>query len=267
MNHYNLKFIESGNRLEIYRYDKGIVTDRGCNNQNGRIGKEGKEKMTDKNRRETLNKARNQIIRLVNCNSDLTTFITLTYKDNMQDLTRSKKDLAGCIRKMAKFWPDLKYLYVLEYQSRGAIHYHMLCNIPVPVKTAKPKHIKPQEQKDLENYFHRIFWPHGFVDVRDLSQEGNTNVGLYVSVYLVEDLYKLDLQGNRCYAYSKNMERPKESTMFIPCDNVDLIQDFSQWYNINYMSNYHISYKNVLKEVKKNVNYFDCNRKEVGPCD
>ena len=260
-NKYNIKFVQSRDRLEVYRYGLPQVIGRKGNNQSGRNGKGGGAKV-EKNRRETLNKARNQIIRLVNCNPDLTTFISLTYKENMQDISLSKVDLSNCIRMMQRFWPGMKYLYVLEYQGRGAIHYHMLCNIPVPVKTAKSRQLKPQEQKDFENYFREVFWEHGWVDIRDLSQEGNTNVGLYVSVYLVEDLYKLDLQGNRCYGYSRNLLKPTVSTCYQLCDNIDIIQEFSEWYDIHYMSNYHINYENGFKEVNSNVNYFDMYEKE-----
>lgn len=262
MNYYNIKFVQCRNRLEIYRYSLPQITGR-VNNNSGRSkeSKGGKEKM-EQNRKETLNRARNQIIRLVNCNPELTTFISLTYAENMQDLSISKIDLAKCIRLMQRFWPELKYLYVLEYQSRGAIHYHMLCNIPVPVKTAKSKHHKPQEQKDLENYFKNAFWPHGWVDIRDLSQEGNSNVGLYVSVYLVEDLYKLDLQGNKCYGYSRNLDKPTVSTCYQLCNNQDVINDFAEWYDIHYISNYGIAYKNGLQQIKGNVNYFDMYEKE-----
>lgn len=261
MPRYNLKIIESNDRLEVYRYNAPILQEH-CNNRDGRKGKvERSERKVEKNRKETLNNARNEIIRLVNCNPDLQTFVTLTYKENMQDIKLSKVDLAKCIRMLQRFFTGFKYLYVLEYQDRGAIHYHMLCNMPVPVRTAKSRQHKPQEQKDLENYFHEIFWPHGFCDIRDLGQEGNTNVGLYVSVYLVEDLYKLDLQGNKCYGYSRNLLRPTVSKCYEAMTNTDIIQEFGEWYDIHYMSNYQIKYKSGIETKYNNVNYFDMYRK------
>ena len=258
---YNLKIVECNDRLEVYRYNAPILQER-CNNMEGRRGKhERSERKVEKNRKEVLNKARNEIIRLVNCNPDLKTFISLTYKENMQDLKLSKIDLAKCIKMLQRFFPGFKYLYVLEYQERGAIHYHMICNMPVPIKTAKPTQLKPQEQKDLENYFREVFWPHGWCDIRDLGQEDNTNVGLYVSVYLVEDLYKLDLNGAKCYGYSRNLLRPSVSKCYDAMTNLDVIQEFSEWYDIHYMSNYHIKYQSGIKTCYNNVNYFDMYRK------
>ena len=263
--YYNTKIISSGNRLEIYHYSLNQEYGNVGKNRKGRKklerNKENMQKI-DKNRREVLNRARNKIIRLVNCNADLTTFISLTYKNNMQDTQQSKKDLANCIKMLQKEFDNFKYLYVLEYQSRGAIHYHMLCNLPITVKTAKSNHLKSQDQKDLENYFHEVFWEHGWVDIRDLSQEGNTNVGLYVSVYLVEDLYKLDLQGAKCYGYSRNLLQPKTSVMRLETTTESIINDFKDNYDLTYMSSYNLV-KDLGNEIRYGTaNYMDMYRKQ-----
>ena len=256
MSSYNLKFIQSGNRLEVYRYS--IPQTLGESNNNaGRKGKSDKPKKTEKNRREVLYKARNNIIRLANCNPDLCTFITLTYANKMQDIKQSKADLANSIKLLRKFWPDIKYLYVLEFQRRGAIHYHMLCNIPITIKTARNGKYKPEEQKELESYFHEVFWEHGWVDVRNLISEGNTNVGKYVSSYLVEDLLKLDLQGGRCYGYSRNLVKPTISTCSQICSLEDVIKEFYPWYDIKYISSYNMAHMSAFGPVNGVVNYMD----------
>lgn len=253
---YNLKVIQSRNRLEVYRYSVPQVKGKG-NNHNGRKGKSDCSKKVEKNRKEVLNKARNNIIRLVNCNPELCTFITFTYASNMQDLKQSKEDLRQCIRYMQKFWKGLKYLYVLEYQRRGAIHYHMLCNIPMTIKTARNGEYKSTEQKELEQYFHEVYWPYGWVDIRNLKEQGVTNVGLYVSVYLVEDLLSLNLEGARCYGYSRNLDKPTVSVISQECTMEDIIKEYQDWYNIQYISSYNISFKVGSKTRKSVVNYFD----------
>ncbi len=258
--YYNLKFVQSGDRLEVYHYSLAQEREFEGKNPKGRKGKaEGEKKM--KNRREVLNRARNQIIRLVNCNPEMNIFISLTYAENMQDLEASKEHLHKALRQLQRDYPDFKYLYVLEYQERGAIHYHMLCNLPIAIKTAKTNWKKPQEQKDFENYFREVYWPHGWVDVRNLNTEGNTNVGLYVSVYLVEDLYRLDLQGAKCYGYSRNLLRPMEEVMMAQVDNEQFLKDFTPNYDVNYVSSYNMAkdYGDSLKF--GTVNYFDMSRK------
>ena len=153
--YFNLKVIQSGDRIEIYKYS--IANKKGFEGKNktGRKGKGMADK--EKNRREVLNRARNNIIRLVNCNPDLMTFITLTYKKNMKDLKQSKADLNECIQELQRDFPGFKYLYVLEFQQRGSVHYHMICNLPVPVETAKTRELKPEGQKLLERQFHDTY--------------------------------------------------------------------------------------------------------------
>ena len=259
---YNVKFVECNNRLEVYRYDAPIIIGK-TNNKNGRKGIHDMEyRKIEKNRKETLNKARNEIIRLSQCNPDLSTFITLTYAENMKDIRQSKIDLCKCLRMMQRFFPSFKYLYVLEYQQRGAIHYHMLCNMPVPVETAKSKQLKPEEQKEFEQFFEETFWTHGFVDIRDLKKEGNTNVGLYVSVYLVEDLFKIDLKGNRCYGYSRNLNKPVVTKKHIGYLNQDIIVESHENYDMHYIASYKIQFKSGLKSFTNTVTYFDMYRKE-----
>lgn len=256
---YNLKKIVSGDRIEIYKYSIAQEINHKGRNKTGRKGK-GKAKM-EKNRKEVLNKARNMIIRLANCNTDLTTFMSLTYADNMQNLKASKGHLNILFKRLQEDFLGFKYLYVLEFQSRGAIHYHVLCNFPVLFKTAGPREFKPEFQKILENQFKEMYWPHGFVDIRNLKEEGNTNAGLYVSTYLIEDLFKLDLDGAKCYGYSRNLNKPKESTTLTEKDPAEVLQSFSRDHDLVYASNYGMQYENEGKLVNGNVNYFDLYKK------
>lgn len=256
---FNLKTIYSGDRVEVYKYS--IPQERGYEgkNKSGRKGKGMADK--DKNRREVLNRARNNIVRLINCNPDMMTFISLTYRENMQDLQLSKKHLNKLFKELNRDFENFKYLYVLEFQKRGAMHYHMLCNFPVYVPTAKTKELKPDLQKLLEQQFHEMYWPYGWVDIRDLQQEGNTNAGLYVAVYLAEDLYKLDLGGCKCYGYSRNLRRPVERTFLTNHKPHEIPCNFAGEYDLNYASNYNMTYERDRRIVTCNVNYFDMYRK------
>lgn len=257
---FNIKVIQSGDRMELFKYSLSQVKGFESRNKNGRKGNGG---MTNKikNRRETLNRDRNTIIRLANCNPDMLTFISLTYKENFQDLKTSKHHVHMMCKALQKDCDNFKYLYVLEFQSRGAIHYHMLCNYPVHVKTAKTRNLKPQEQKLLEKVFYDKYWNHGFVDIRDLSQEGNTNAGLYVSVYLVEDLYKLELNGAKCYGHSRNLSKPIESTAMTTYDNEDILTSINETHQLKYASNYEVRYEKDGMVRTGNVNYFDFYKK------
>lgn len=256
--YFNLKVIQSGDRVEVYKYSKAQEKGFEGKNKTGRKGKGMAD--TVKNRREVLNKSRNNIIRLVNCNPDLMTFISLTYKENMQDLPSSKVHLNKMCKELQRDFQGFKYLYVLELQGRGAIHYHMLCNLPVPVDTAKSKQLKPEGQKLLERQFHETYWEYGWVDIRDLSQEGNTNAGLYVSVYLIEDLFDVDLQGSKCYGYSRNLNKPIERTSLTAKKPYEVPEIF-EGYELKYASSYNMQYESDRETIKSQVNYFDMYRR------
>lgn len=262
---YNEKVIISGNRVEIYKYKTYMRINKKANNKNGRKGSSGNG-ATDKeskkiNRKLSLNRARNNIIRLCNSNTDLETFITLTYKDNYQDLGKSKEHISYFFKKLKKDYPDLKYIYVLEFQSRGAIHYHILCNIKIDEIT--PGKYKSDIHKQYERNFSKKYWSNrGFVDIRNLSKEGNTNAGKYVATYLVEDLFDLDLKGNRCYGYSNNLNKPIEIKNDTKRNIEDITKEYKD-YDLTFSNCYQIRFVDKAgKERTSNVNYYDFYKKE-----
>ena len=91
----NLKIIKSGDRLEIFKVNNYIITSGKANNETGRRGKaelskEQKANNSKHNRKQTLQQARNDIIRLIKCNPDMNTFILLTFAEE-HDYKSSKK--------------------------------------------------------------------------------------------------------------------------------------------------------------------------------
>jgi hypothetical protein len=256
---YNVKYVCSGNIIERYEYEifqtKGI-----CNNSEGRKGidfdllerrkalaelgyneseidniiieqnKLDKEKQLE-NRKYNLYKSRQKIQRYVNCNSDLTTFFTFTFKDNIDDFVYAhnefKKAIQRINRYMKKINIDFKYLAVLEFQKRGAIHYHIMCNYPLnhnprklDIITTKSDKKKLEGTKWFERWFACDMWDNnGFVDVRNIKQnidsqygsEGDDidNVGAYLSKYLTKDTAENNkMQGYRIFYNSQNLEKP-----------------------------------------------------------
>ena len=260
---YTTKTIESGKRLEVYKYSYPITKGRESNNKEGRKGKEEiseeqKKANKEQKRKQTLYNARNNIIRLIASNEeDLRTFITLTYAENMQDIKQSRKDLDTFFKRLKRKYEDLKYIWVMEYQKRGAIHFHILCSIPVNIITAKSKEKKSIEQKQLENEFSKKFWTHGFTDLRNIGEETEIkNLSKYIACYLVEDILNLDLQGNRVYGYSKNLNKPIVNTL----ETRDSIEDLISLdnYKLQYINQYDLYYRNKKnEEVKGQVTYFD----------
>ena len=252
---YNFKIIESKNRVEVYSIAGTISTGGECKNKSGRKGSsEGKTKGSKSRRKQTLNEARNNIIRLVSCNSDMKVFCTLTYKENMQDIKKSRKHLQYFFQKLHKDYNDLKYIWVMEYQERGAIHFHILLNLNINLNHTDGR--KSKEHKQFENDFNKKYWDKGFIDVKLLKD--NYQAGKYIATYLVKDLLELDLQGYRVYSYSKNLQKPLVSKIFIKDTNVETVISIYKDYKVQYANSYDIKYVDkVGKEIVKKVKYYD----------
>lgn len=264
---YNAKIIMSGNRVEIYKYNDYVVKKGHKSvNSNGRRGKDTldeKEKEINRKRskRTNLNNARNSIIRLIKANEDMQTFITLTFKHEV-DYKESKKYLNNLFNKLRKDYPGIKYVWVLEYgEKNNRLHYHMLCNIPIYIKLNSSKEKKSLDHKELENKFALKYWKYGFVDIRSLTQEGNTNIALYVSCYITKSMENRQLEGFRVYGYSaKTLNKPVATTIYIKDNLEEIIKVFDDYY-IKFSNSYDIGYENYKGEYKGNVSYLDLYKK------
>jgi len=51
--------------------------------------------------------------------------LTLTYRENMVDVERAKRDWDGFRRAVDKHCPEWPYVLTMEFQERGAIHFHV----------------------------------------------------------------------------------------------------------------------------------------------
>lgn len=268
---YNLKIIRCGERLEIYKINGYVINIKGekiteeifkePQTEKPLMVKNGQQSFKD--RHTTLNNARNNIIRLIKCNQDMRTFITLTFKteSNYKD---SKKLLNNLFNKLRKDYGGLKYLWVLEYGNlHNRLHYHVLCNIPIKIKLSSSKEKKSKEHKDLENSFRIKYWKHGWVDIRELDQERNTNIALYVATYITKDLIDKQFEGYRIYGYSiKTLDKPIEEKIYTLESTDKLLQRYSKDYDIKYSNSYGIGYTDHKGEHTGQVNYFDLIKRE-----
>lgn len=266
---YNLKIVSCGtDRIEIYKVNNySIITGGESKNKSGRRGAIDfevnenleidnieKKQLSEKNRKMTLNEARNNIIRLVQSNSDMLTFITLTFKKE-SDYKESKKYLNNLFNKLRRDNKNLKYLWVLEFGTKNdRLHYHLLSNIKLPegIKFAKTKCKKGIKHKRFEEDFCEKYWSYGFVDVRNLEEEGNKNVGLYISVYITKDLIDKKLEGFRIYGYSKNtLDKPQIFVDYTLKSVDEILKDFYKDYDLRYSSSYEVG------ETGGVITYFD----------
>jgi len=196
---YNVKIVVSGHVLEVYEYTDTIW--RGLKSQEKRVSpaKISPEDMDEIILAEKLDsrgksniRARNTLRRLALANfSNKSKFLTLTFKENETDLEGANKQFKKFIRKLRNELGDFKYLAVIEFQKRGAIHFHVLLTI------------KYTKAKQLEEW-----WGKGFIKINRIDHVDN--IGAYVVKYMTKADADERLIGKKMYQTSKNLERPKE---------------------------------------------------------
>lgn len=142
---YNTKMIETPTTLEIWEYLSepiiySISEDKEINSKKGdlEIVSEGKktnikqEYDAIKRKQKHYEQMRWEISRIIDCNfDDNTKFMTLTFKDNIQDVKYTNVEFKKFIKRLNYYLynekkQNLKYLAVWEKQKRGAIHYHII---------------------------------------------------------------------------------------------------------------------------------------------
>ena len=138
-----------------------------------RKAKHRKTRSDDKTAIDELRKSMRRMRQLINANwsgdrNEL--MITLTYADNMDDPKKLKKDMEKWLKKVKRRLGEIKYLYVVEPQARGAWHAHCL----IKQLSAHSTYWPAEDVADA--------WGHGFVKVKRLDD--CDNVGAYLSAYL-----------------------------------------------------------------------------------
>lgn len=169
---YGLKVVVSGKQVETYKYKKLVWRDyRNKKEKIIRIPKQLNLFKRQKKKKSifSISRTKTELRRLTNSNPQLNKFLTLTFAENITELKEANYILNQFIKRISYKYPDFQYLAVPEFQKRGAVHYHMLCNLPLLV----PKEIE-------------TIWGQGFINIRRIDNVNN--VGAYISKYLGKEL-------------------------------------------------------------------------------
>lgn len=149
------------------------------------------------NQKKKASRARRNVRMTANSNPDLDKFLTLTYKDNVTDIDRARKDFDRFLKRLKHYLcKDLKYIVVIEFQKRGAIHFHLLCNLPF---------VNVDELAQI--------WGFGFVRINRIDNVDN--VGAYITKYMTKENIDERLAGKKCYSMSRNLKKPVVVTDYI----------------------------------------------------
>jgi hypothetical protein len=127
-------------------------------------------------------------------------FITLTFAENLTDISMANYWFNSFMKRLRRrFGKEFRMAVVVEFQERGAVHFHMLADLGISWETE-------EECKSLERWFAREIWTHGFVDLKDVKHVDN--LGAYMAKYMTKRLSDPRLAGKKAYRTSHNMDRP-----------------------------------------------------------
>jgi hypothetical protein len=170
-------------------------------------------------------------------------FITLTFANNIQDREFANKEFKKFIQRVNRYCKkinlEFKYITVIEYQKRGAIHYHMICNFPIGSFKGDDK----QKERD----FNLKLWKNGFVKIKNIKEVDNT--GAYLIKYLVKEFKQNHKENKRRYLYSRNLNKPCN----VPNDfTVDILQELEKHYPV-FTSTYETYWQGVVNYREYNL--------------
>lgn len=221
-----LKVITTGHIVEIYEFEKlpKLPSQKRAERDESLLDKysdyEFDNTLTD--RQNNQHKARNNLRRLITANFDANSkFITLTFKDNVTDVKRANREFKKFVQRLRyRFGKDFKYAAVIQFQDRGAVHYHMMSDL---------KYVPHAELQEI--------WRNGYVYINKINHVDN--VGAYMVRYMGKDMTDTRLMGLKSYLTSRNLVRPLE---FIG-DEADKILEYLE-INENKKTVYASSYTN-----------------------
>lgn len=218
---FNRRLVVSGNVLELYEYEKPV----GKGFEKKRTGRANSvftsAETKAENRKKTAQRAKATVRRYANANPQLKKFFTLTFAENQQDLDYAHYELDKFIKRLKTRYKGFQFINVVEFQKRGAIHFHMLCNLPyVPV----------EELAEI--------WGHGFVKINRIDNVDN--VGAYITKYMTKDNVDERLAERKCYSMSKSLRKPAEYTQDDDIDEVlENLESVSRIHSSEFESEYY----------------------------
>jgi hypothetical protein len=204
VSHYRV--VVSGRTVEVYAFSKPIGYNLGLKKNNASINERTKN---PKIHPSAMARTRKNVIRLTNANAfqwkDIeekiipTQFVSLTFKKNETNIDYANQEYTNFIKRINYHYfgttkSVTKYLTVIEFQERGAVHYHTLYfNLPTIDLEAERK------TRQFAN-----IWGHGFVDIIPVY---SNNVGMYLAKYMTKNI-DARLIGRRRYFSSRGLKKP-----------------------------------------------------------
>ncbi|MBY9082359.1 protein Rep [Paenibacillus sp. CGMCC 1.18879] len=137
-----------------------------------------------------ITRTRNNVRRLALANFDNgSKFVTFTFAKNITEISVANQEWKSFIKRLRYKYGRFKYMAVLEFQKRGAVHYHCIWDLP---------YIRKSELAEI--------WGQGHIKVNRIDHVDN--VGAYIVKYMTKDLMDERFVGSKAYQCSKGLDRP-----------------------------------------------------------
>jgi len=182
---YDFKLIASGKEIETYQYlDKSVY--KGFKRRKRKRKQPMKEQ--EKIESSSLYRTRIKIRRLINSNTQLNKFLTLTHNKEIFDLKISNYMFNLFTQRITDKFPEFKYLAVPEFQKKSKrVHYHLLCNLPY-----------------IDSNKIASIWKNGYIKINRIDRVNN--IGKYICKYLNKDMCDIRLFHKKKFFYSQDLK-------------------------------------------------------------
>jgi len=251
----NKKLVVSNNIWEFYEYGKGMKLGSRGPSQN--YPRNGKKENKLENRQLSISRSRKNLRWLINTNTKVNydkngrevtfKFLTLTFKKNIQDIEQSNYLFKKFIQRLSyhvyKKENILKYAVVIEFQKRGAIHYHIIIfNMPYVLALTINEIWKVGSQGQGSIKIEKIY--------------NIQNAGSYICKYMSKDMADPRLCGKKAYFTSRNLEKPKTFYYWRDIQLIKyLLDDKSKLYEREFENKYCGKSKLTVYDVSKNEDF------------
>jgi len=191
------KVIQSGSQVELYEFERELPNTGG--NRAGKTKRDIYDFTPVIRRKDNVQRQKKSFIRLVRANlvgAHAPVLVTLTMREIVLS-ARAQHLFNVFVTKLRKHvGKTFRYISVLEFQKRGAVHFHILF-------WDLPENIVEHERRT--RYIASI-WGHGFVDIQ--RTDGSVKLAGYLGKYMAKSLSDKRLGGRRAYNASRNAKRP-----------------------------------------------------------
>jgi hypothetical protein len=204
---YFKRSIVYGSELLLSEYGRPQVSFKSKRNSYTR-------RKTGERRDDSIQRTREMIYRILRANLDYgygykPVFVTFTYGRNEEDINIAYKDFSYAMKKLSrKLGYRAKYLSVLEFQKRGAVHFHTIFfDIPFIPDSERIFIYRPElKNMSFVSFYWTDIWRHGNITSRSLV--GVKNIASYVTKYLTKETLDSRLFGQKVYTSSRGLIRP-----------------------------------------------------------